>query len=168
MLRLRRQRRNPPAPVDCDAVQEAISARLDNETTELNEPTITCHLSECPPCRAFQQAWQTPASQLVRLTRELRLSPVISPPSALTELAARETPRHSRAPRRSSPPGRHLQPALGAAGRYLLAVTPAAVTLICLHAGLAHPPHPAHSPSLTHCTLHPTDLWVSPEITASR
>ncbi len=168
MLRIPRRRRNPPSPVDCDAVQEAISARLDNETTPLDEPTITRHLSECPPCRAFRQAWQTPASQLVGLTRELRLGPVISPPSGLTERAARETQHHARPPRPSSSP-RHVQPALAAAGRYLLAGAPAAVALICLHAGLAHPPpQAARSPSLTHCTLHPSDLWVSPEITASR
>jgi anti-sigma factor RsiW len=168
MLGMPRRRRHPPPPVNCEAVQEAISARLDNETSGLDEPTVTRHLSECPPCRAFQQAWQTPASQLAHINRELRLGPAIAPPFELAELAARESRSQPRPPRRPSPPHPPVLPALSTAGRYLIAATPAAVAVICLHAGLAHPPHKTHTTPVSHCTHRPTDLWVSPEITVSK
>ena len=168
MFRLPRPRRRPPSPVNCQAVQEAISARLDNETAGLDQTTLARHLSECPPCRAFQQAWQTPDSQLAHITRQLRLGPAISAPTVLAELTARESQSHPRPTRRSSPPRHPFQPSLAAASRYLIAATPAAAILVCLHAGLAHPVHKAHPTPAMHCTHRPTDLWVSPEITASR
>jgi hypothetical protein len=147
-------------------VQEAISASLDSETTGIKERATMRHLSECESCRAFQQAWQTPTSELVRLTRDARLGPVISPPSGLLELAVGEGRRKTHRPPSPLPP--RFRPTLSGAGRGLIAGIPAAVALVCLHTGLAHPPHKAQTPPVSHCTNRPADLWVSPEIIASR
>ena len=42
------RRRARPSQVNCDAVQEAISALLDNEAAELDAKTISRHLVDAP------------------------------------------------------------------------------------------------------------------------
>ena len=76
-----RRRRARPTQINCDAVQEAISAALDNETAELDAKTIRRHLDGCPRCQQFREAWQETGSQAAHLVRQLRLGPVVSPPS---------------------------------------------------------------------------------------
>ncbi len=160
------RRRARPTQVNCDAVQEAISALLDNETAELDAKTISRHLSRCPGCQQFRQAWQEPVSPAVHLVRQWRLGPAVSPPATLTELATRE---HRRQPPPLRPPRRlrhYPKPAI--AIRYLAAALPAAAMIIYLQGGLVHHPHPAARPQVSLCKHHPADLWVSPEITAPR
>jgi len=161
------RRRGRTNPVSCEAVQEALSARLDNEAAELDDHTISVHLSGCPSCQQFRQAWQQPGSQVVHLVRQLRLGPVVAPPPTLSELAARQyrrQPSPRRPPRRLP---RHPKPAI--AFRCLAAALPAAAAaIIYLQGGMVHQPHPPTRPQVSLCKHHPADLWVSPEIATPR
>ncbi len=160
------RRRARPTPVNCDAVQEAVSALLDNEAAGLDAKTIRRHLDGCPGCQQFRQAWQEAESQAVRLVRQLRLGPALSPPPPLTELA---TQQHRRQPPPLRPPRRlRRNPKPAIAIRYLAAALPAAAAIIYLQGGLVHQTHPAVHPQVSRCTHHPADLWVSPELTTPR
>ena len=161
-----RRRRARPRQVDCETVQEAISALFDNEAAELSAKTISRHLDGCPGCQQFRQAWQEPGSEAVHLVRELRLGPVLSPPATLTELATREYRRRPPPLR----PNRRLRgsPKPAIVIRYLAAALPAAAAIIYLQGALVHQPHPAAHPQVSRCTHHPADLWVSPELTTPR
>ena len=160
------RRRARPTQTNCDTVQEAISAALDNETAELDAKTISRHLDGCPRCQQFRQAWQETGSQAAHLVRQLRLGPVVSPPSPLTELAIRE---YRRQPPAFRPPRRlRRNPKPAIALRYLAAALPAAAAIIYLQGGLVRQPHPAARPQVSLCKHHPANLWVSPEITTPR
>jgi predicted anti-sigma-YlaC factor YlaD len=65
------ERTNRPRP-GCDRVQEAISAVLDDERSEIDLATVELHLTDCPACRAFAGG----AAALHRRTRVRPADPV--------------------------------------------------------------------------------------------
>ncbi|MDI3313544.1 MAG: zf-HC2 domain-containing protein [Mycobacterium sp.] len=63
--------------MDCEMCREAVSARLDGEAEPVAPAVVDDHLSKCPACRRWQAA-------AARLTRALRVRPVVETPDLVT------------------------------------------------------------------------------------
>jgi anti-sigma factor RsiW len=130
--------RHKSAVVRCEEAREAISARLDGETSPVSERAIETHLSACGSCREFHAL----APSLNRLS--LRASK--SPPPALTPLLTTQMLQLDRSPAyhshraredgRSSVPKQKRRPRAGVA-RWAAGLVPAIAVAVVLPLGAA-------------------------------
>lgn len=56
----------------CDAIREALSARLDGEASSVTDDTVDAHVGTCPACAA----WSEEVDLLHRLVRVREAEPV--------------------------------------------------------------------------------------------
>ncbi|MBS4727708.1 zf-HC2 domain-containing protein [Mycobacterium sp. SM1] len=73
--------------MDCEMCREALSARLDGEAEPVAPAVVDEHLSKCPACRRWE-------AEAARLTRALRVRPVVETPDLVDAVlaAAQEMP----------------------------------------------------------------------------
>src|SRR5436853_4516162 len=70
---------NPPfgRALACERAAQAISLRLDDELSELEVAQLRVHLDGCAACRRLEQ-------EMVGMTFEVRLTPLVAPSRQLT------------------------------------------------------------------------------------
>jgi hypothetical protein len=75
----------PVPPSDCQRAREAVSARLDEELSEIGSARLSAHLRECDACSAY-------ALEVSAISTRLRMAPLEQPGIAVALPARRRRP----------------------------------------------------------------------------
>lgn len=76
-------------PLGCQRCRQAVSARLDGESTGVPDPEVVAHLQRCAACRA----WEVDAAQV---TRRLRVRPATASPDLSGRILVAASPTATR------------------------------------------------------------------------
>jgi predicted anti-sigma-YlaC factor YlaD len=79
--------------MNCDTYRELISARLDNELTELEAAALDAHLDHCAECSGF--AARATAMMPMRVRAADQIPDLVAPILAATKAPQRDTVRHA-------------------------------------------------------------------------
>jgi predicted anti-sigma-YlaC factor YlaD len=113
--------------MDCHAYREAISARIDGETHDLEARALDSHLATCAGCAAWADA-------AIAVTRVARMSTA----EAVPDLAGAIVARAGGGPSRASRPTRTWEASPGAVARLGLVLVAVAQLFLAVPALLGH------------------------------